>query len=184
MYKISFYQEYHAKRAAGRRALLGFTLACLLLGVALLQAAALFVSGHLLGEQVQALQASLPRLSSAQVAESEAAPEVQIARELLQVRSQRLDWTPKLAALSERILPSLRILQLEGRPRQKDSPALLELTGEIRASSAQLEAVSAFIQALQEDPRLAEDFPVIKLGNLQEGPASRFLVSCESRSGS
>jgi hypothetical protein len=102
---------------------------------------------------------------------------------MLTIRGTRIDWSPKLAALGEGIGPSLLLDRIAGQMAAEKRSAQLELTGDVRGKSAELEDVSAFIEALRSDGRVSVDFPHIELGTLKGGGEKSFRLTCEPEEG-
>jgi hypothetical protein len=137
----------------------------------------LIISSFLIKEQVQSLTGDVTRLSELTDAETDSFPEVDIARGILKLRNNRTEWAPKLAALSTQIDRRLRLHELEGKVRIKKQPARLEITGMMREGGS-MQTVFGFIESLRADPQINDDFPEIRLGNLEGGGAGRFLLTC------
>jgi len=152
-----------------------------LLGVEAVLVVSLGLSAILLGERAEGLAESVRQLAGRVSAEHEPNPALPVALEILQVRSQRIDWAPKLAALSGCIDNSLRLGEAHGQTKSRDREAQLELRGLIRGRDPQVEVVSRFVEALQEEPRIAEEFGHVQLGTI-EG-ADRFHIICRPAGG-
>lgn len=180
MYRINLYPEHQADRQRARKRVARVGLFSLLLAVEALLLVTLAVSSFLLRDQGRALQADVQRLEARLGAISADDATLGPARELVGIRRARIDWAPKLAAISETIDPSLRIVTIEGTLPDRNRPRQLKLTGLSRDASSQREGVARFIDALRADRRIGADFPVIRLGTIQGGESSRFQVVGES----
>jgi hypothetical protein len=139
----------------------------------------LAVSGWILRERAQALHSENAQLETRLQAASPPGPGLQVAREMMLVRLQRIDWTPKLAAISEDIPPGLRLDQITGQFGIKGAPRL-ELKGHVRAGAADMPSVSRIMEAFGRDRRISESFPETKLQTLEAGEGGRFLIACEA----
>jgi hypothetical protein len=178
MYRISLYPEFGEKRRQVKRRTLHTALFGILIGVETLLVGALVVSALLLGEQANVMREGYQRLASRVQGSGGPRPELAVAREMLFVRANRIDWSPKLAALSERIPPSLILKDVNGHSAAQRSAPQLEMTGEVH-SGVMLEQVSRFIQQLSEDPRMTTTFPSITLGTIGGGGVEEFQVVCK-----
>jgi hypothetical protein len=181
MYKISLYPEYHLKRRAAKAHLLRRVLLWSLVCVEGILLVSLLVSLTLLREQIRSLRAAIPQLEQQLQATSQPQPALDLAQEMLRIRSRRTEWAPALAALSERIVPSLRLRRVEGEATLAKNPARLECEGVIRQGGGQLEDVTRFITALRADPRMTGPFPTIRLGTIRAGGTDNFLVIGEGK---
>ena len=184
MFKISLYPEYHLKKRAARQRTVRMALLLGLLGLEVALIGSLVLSASLLQEQTAAARHALPRLSEQLRTVDEMQPEVELAQQILKLRSARIDWSPKLAALGQQIDPSLRLVEVTGQAAAEKRPARLEMGGEVRERDANLEQVSKFIDELRADQRITADFTGIRLGTLKGGTANRFRVICTRQGGS
>lgn len=180
MYRINLYPEHLANRQRARQRVARVGLFSLLLAIEALLLVTLAVSSYLLRDQGRALQAEVDRLAARLDASSTDDATLGPARELVGIRRARIDWAPKLAALSGTIDPSLRIVSVEGTLPDRNRPRQLKLTGLSRDESSQREGVARFIDALRADRRIGADFPIIRLGTIQGGESRRFQVVGES----
>ncbi len=180
MYRINLYPEHLANRQRARQRVARVGLFSLLLAIEALLLVAMAVSSYLLRDQSRTLQTEVQRLEARVAGQPADDAALGPARELVGIRRARIDWAPKLAALSETIDPALRIVTIEGTLPDKNRPRQLKLTGLSRDESSQREGVARFIDALRADRRIVADFPVIRLGTIQSGESSRFEVVGES----
>ncbi len=181
MYRINFYPEFVERRLARRRRILRTTLVAGLVGLEGMFVAFLAVSGMLMRERTDAARQDAGRLAATLRTRSGPRPEIEDALALLQIRQQRIDWSPILAGLSNRIDPSLRLTEVTGRVSGKEHGARIELTGLLRAGSTSTLPVSRFLSALQADSAVARTFDEIKLGTLGQGGSDRFRIVCEQK---
>jgi hypothetical protein len=180
MYRINLYPEAgERRREAGRRVGRTF-LVGMLIGLEVVLLLLVGLSGFLLREQAFSLRAEVQRLGERAARVSHPSPELETSRELLAQRAARIDWSPKLAALKQAIVPSLLLTEVTAQVGEKGRPTRFELSGTVRAGEGEMEPVSGFLESLRSDRSLADDFPVIKLGNLEGGGASRFEIVCEA----
>lgn len=177
-YRINLYPEYFERRRAARTRLWFTSLLATLAGVGILLIAALFVSAYLLQERCASLEGEIQRLSEQVAHESRPGPELEVARQMLDLRRKRLDWSPKLAALSRRIGSSVKLQEVTGETARKGQPTRLELVGVTAGEGIRMEPVQTFIDGLRADPAMTEDFANIKLENVKGGGSGRFQIVC------
>lgn len=180
MYRINLYPEAGERRRENHRRLGRTLLVGLVIGLEVVLLLLVGLSGLLLREQAFTLRAEVERLSARAARGSQPSPDLEVSRELLASRAARIDWSPKLAALKRAIAPSLLLTEVTAQVGEKGRPTRFELSGRIRAGEGEMEPVSGFLESLRKDPSLADDFPVIKLGTLEGGGASRFQIVCEA----
>ena len=181
MYRINLHPEFAAGRTAQKRRIMLTSLGVALIGAEALLVGSLLLSASLLDERVQAMQTATERLEAdARGAARHDQADVALARAILQIRSQRVDWAPQLAALSERIGPRLILTSLLGESRAGRARPSLKLEGLFRNSTADLEAATAFAAALREDERISITFPRCEVDRVREIPSPGFIVSCQA----
>lgn len=179
MYKINLYPEYEGrrraakKRAAATAALLG------LLGIEMLMVGALILSDTLLRDQARTLQAEMPQLTMTLQTASRERPELDLALELLGVRSSRVDWTPMLAAVAENGDRKLVFAEISGEAANKHRTARLSINGEVLGKGEHLEQVSAYLERLRNDERLSAVFDDIALDNIHGDGSGEFDLVCQ-----
>ncbi|MBI5836767.1 MAG: hypothetical protein HZB25_05960 [Candidatus Eisenbacteria bacterium] len=178
MYRVNLYPEFEGNRLAARRRAVRAAVYGVVLGIEVALIGALAVSAGLLGERAAALRAGLPRLESRIQAGAGSLPELQAARDLLQVRRERIDWSPKLAALSEQLDASLLLMRVTGHAPSRNSAARFEIEGIVRDGGRSLEQVSGLMARLRDEPRFSSDFPVVNLGTLGKQGTNRFELQC------
>jgi hypothetical protein len=178
MYRINLYPEHLEKRREVRRGVARTSLFTAILGVEFLLVASLGLTGLLIREQADTLRGEAAELSQRAERGPTDEPELAVGREILRLREERIEWAPKLAVLSRSIDRRLRLSELEGRIGIRRQTPSLELKGEILPGGS-MQTVFGFVDELQSDSWISEDFPEIKLGNLEGGGASRFLLVCE-----
>ncbi len=178
MYRINLHPEFEAGKAATRQRAVLTGLAVALLGAEALLVGGLLLSASLLDERVEAAREATSRLE-ARLQERPALParDLALGRAILQVRSGRIDWSPKLAAVGERIGPQLVLEELKGRAAGTRAGAELEMTGRFRSSGNDFEAADRFVGELRQDERFAGVFPRCDLQNVG-GRGSGFTVVC------
>ncbi len=179
-YRINLYPEYADKRSAAKRRT-GLTAA--LAAVAGIQAfviGSLVLNAQFLDSKIDSVSAELPRLEEYIQTESVPREDLVTARELVELRRNRVDWAPKLAALSHAVTRNVKLVKLEGRRENADSPATLAINGEAKVDSKQLERVSAFLGRLREDDAFGPSFASITLGNVKADINGGFDVNCRT----
>ena len=179
MYRINLYPEYARNRRQRRQRALHTGLLAALTGAAGLLVVTLLLSAELLGDQKAQLQATNQRLETALGAEGTASAELDLARELLRRRARRIDWSPKLAALSHKIDDRLRLTEVNGRRASRGRGALLEVVGELRGRERDTQAVLRLVDSLGADPRITGDLTTVRLGTIEWSGGSRFQLLCQ-----
>jgi hypothetical protein len=180
VYRINLYREYFEKKRRARAQMLGTGLAAGVIGIEILLIGTLAVSAVLLGEQTRDLREEVARLNTRLQAQATPRPEIETARQILELRQSRVDWSPKLAGLADGIDRSLIVLDLTGQAGQGGRPSQLALTGTVRSSVGQMEAVARFMEALRSDRRIKSDLPEVKLGTLEGAETGKFEVICSA----
>ncbi|MBU0741222.1 hypothetical protein KKG45_05120 [bacterium] len=178
MYKINLYPEYRDNRKAARARTASTAILFSLLGLEVLMVGALLLSDSLLREQSGSLQTELQQLEQRLASESLDRPELRYALDLLEVRSSRIDWSPKFASLAENIGESLMLAELEGRAYTRQERASLVISGQYKDEQASLASVSGFLDRLRGDVRLKGDFPKITFGNIRSDGKGEFDLLC------
>lgn len=182
MYRVNLYREFFEGRALRRRRLVSLSLLVVLGSLGVLLIAVGVANGILIAERRAALEKELTQSGSAP-AGSEASPDLSMAKQLLQLRRERIEWSPKIAALAARTSPVLRLVEVRGEIERKGVPAYLEIQGVVRADAGGTEPVIAFIEGLREDPAVHGDFPEVSLGTLEGEGSGRFRVICREGGG-
>ncbi len=178
MYRINLYPEYRDSRKAARTRAASTAILFSLLGLEILLVGALFLSDSLLRERVVSLRSELAQLDTRLATETLDRPELTQALNMLEVRADRVDWSPKFTALAENIDASLMLLQLEGRASTRGERAQLIISGQYRTKKGRLQTVSAYLDRLRDDARLKSDFPRITLGNIRSDGKGEFDLLC------
>lgn len=180
MYSINLYPEYAAHRLVARRRVGRAALLAVLLGLQGGLVGALIVSGLMFGEQAASLRAAAERQRAQASLAPATAAEWDLQQRLFSVRTARIDWSPKLAAVSNEILPALRLSGLEGSVAQKGKPARLLVAGVLRDPAAGAEILTNFSDKLRASNPIRSDFPEIALETVASGSANEFVVACRS----
>jgi len=180
VYRINLYREYAEKQARARRRRLGTAGLTLLVAVEIALIVSLVLGGFLLREQNRNLQSDVNRLTAQLARASEKPPGYGTAEQLLTLRRQRCEWSPKLAALSCNMDPSLTLIELNGQTPRKGGRVKLELTGLGRTGHPELDALTRFTSALRNDAAMAEDFSEVTLETVEGGASGRFRVVCQA----
>lgn len=177
MFRINLYPEYAANIREGKLRAFRRGLIAGLLGLEVLIVGSLYLSGSLIADRADALRRDLPGLEARMAAYHQPGPELDTARSLVKIRSSRIEWAPKLAALSELIDASLLLNRVSGQITVKRSPAKFEIGGQVRRGKNHLEMVTGFVKSLQDDERIAGSFPNIRLDTLK-GDDGEFQIIC------
>ena len=186
MYKINFHRDYDQNQRRARRNATWRTGVAVVLAIELGLLGSLGISNLLIREQVSDLEASLPRLRAQVSSEDVDATEreVRVARELVRVRGRRMDWSPKLASITQHIDRSMRLSQLEARASAPRVSAELKLQGQAAQRSHTLETVTQFVDRLREDTLLSIDLPLVELGSVEGDRGGTFQVVATPGGGS
>ncbi|MBD3162613.1 MAG: hypothetical protein GF346_09620 [Candidatus Eisenbacteria bacterium] len=185
MYRLNFYREYGEKRRRKRLRTVWIGVLACIVGLEFLFAISLLVSSVLLDEQAARLDQEIDQLnrSLAQRQPVDSSTEIQVARELALIRAQRIDWAPKLTAISERIDPDLRLERIIGQVGQRNGPPRFALTGVASASGSDMELVNRFMKSLRKESRITIDLPDVRLETLKGDGTGQFEIVCEKRLG-
>ena len=178
MYRINLYPEYVERRRVARERVGRTALVTAVVALELVLVVALAITGLLLREQVGGLRSEVERLQQQINRVSVQRPEIDVAVQMMEIRRGRIDWSPKLASLSQKIGRSLRLTELTGQTKGRGRDTSLELLGVIRTGGADMQPVTVFIDSLRGDPWMGADFPFVRLGNLEGGGSTRFQVLC------
>ena len=186
MFRINFYPEYVQRRIDARRRTTQLVGLYGVIGVEAFVLVGLLLTGALLTKRANDIASSITRMSSVITPTETAAPAIEVARELVQLRETRIDWAPKLTAISKEIQPILLVNNIDGRAAAKKIPARLRIEGEVRDGNEPLENVSQFLEGLRRDASVSKDFSAIELGSLKGRASTEFELVCRTadRSGS
>ncbi|MDM7916489.1 MAG: hypothetical protein QUU85_14690, partial [Candidatus Eisenbacteria bacterium] len=183
---LNFYPEREERQRALKRRLGRAAIATTLVTVEAALVGLLFLNGLMLKGRADALQAENTRIDQTNRALPAKQADPRLER-LLALRSARMEWSPKLAALSEAIPRTLRLTEVEGQVGAGGGGSAagdrkLDFSGILLDPRADMASVSSFLDGLRSEPGLARDFPKIRLGTLEagEGEVSQvFRITCE-----
>ena len=161
----------HARLAAAAAASLG--LQAVLLGIAVL-------SVDLLRNRRDALAADIPRLEALAGATDDG--DLAAWRALAKVRRERVDWTPRLAAVGELIDRDVVLTSVRADAPTRKSGAILEFSGIAAGGGADLSGVSRFVKSLRADERITDRFGAVTLGTIRSGSGT-FRIVCSEPDG-
>lgn len=179
MYRINLYPDYQQKKLMARQRTMVMGVLMILVGLEIMLVGVLMVSDHLLRERATQLRDEMPVLEARLQSLTHPRPELELATELLSHRGNRLDWTPKLAAIADSCSPELVFSEVEGRSRSQHEPPHLRIKGEVRHHANSLAAVTEFVRRLRDDERVGSEFPDVALGDIRDSDTGEFEVSCE-----
>ena len=180
-YRINLYPEYNDKREAAKRRTWLTAAITAVAGLQILVIASLALNAHFLDTKAAQVSGDLPRLEEYIQRESEPRADLQTAQELLAIRRARVDWAPKLAAISRADVSGVDLVKLEGHHEQAAAPASLTIAGEARVDDRQLKRVGVFMTMLRDDEAFGPDFVSITLGNVKSDAAGGFDISCRTK---
>ncbi len=178
MYRINLYPEFLSQKREGQRRTVRTAVLSVVVGLEVFLVGAQALSGVLLGSRAASLRAEIARLTRRIEAGSRPLPGFHVAQAMARVRMGRVDWSPKLAALSDRLGPSLQLTRVTGSVGRKNLPARFEIEGTVRGGGRPLQDVSAFLAGLRADRRVTGEFPDINVGNIGGRSADQFKVVC------
>lgn len=178
MFRINLYTEREEKRRLARRKAAQTALIAGILGVNALLVAALGFGASLLQERRDALTGEISRLEAMVERGNRDNGALETARELYELRRTRVEWSPLLAGLSDALPQALVLGEIQGQVGRNRMRAHLEITGVTRNGESDLGEVSAFVNALRDDPRVTGGFPVVTLGSIRSGSGD-FQVYCD-----
>ena len=179
IYRVNLYQERGARASRIRRGVVRGTLLGLAIGVEILLIGFLVVSGFQIRERARQVEARLAGSAAA----AEASPDparADLARELIQLRVRRVDWTPMLEAAAGGLPPDIILSKIEGETSVgRGSRMLLNLEGRVTGSAEHLEPVIAYMQGLRDSTVITRTFPFVGLGTAQ-GDRGGFQIVCRT----
>jgi hypothetical protein len=182
-YRINFYREYFDNRREARRRIRRTATLSALLAVDAALVALIVVNAFLLASRARTLREGVGRIASRVEEISKPRPELEVAKQLAEVRRSRIDWSPKLAGLSRGIGPSLILVGVRCQVAMGSKPARMEVVGQSRSGVSDMDAVSRFTDALRSDPGFRSGLANVRLGNLGGDQSSRFQIVCEAPGG-
>ena len=183
MYRINFYREYFSRRREARRRLLRTAMLSALLAVDAALVGLMVVSSFLLAARADSLRGEVARIAGQWRGIMKPRPELDVARQLVEVRRSRIEWSPKLAGLSRGIGPSLILVSVRCQVPMGAKPAQMEVVGQGRNGVSDMDAVARFTDALRTDPAIRLELPNVRLGNLGGDQSSRFQILAEAPGG-
>lgn len=183
MYRINLYPEYVFRRQQARSRTMRLAVQASLMGVVLLVIGSLSLSALLLHDKMSSCNQQITSQTELLMGTTEQRRALALADEVVALRNTRIDWSPKLAALSERIDPNLILVEFKGNIADRGQPARLEIWGEALKDEVQISVFSNFVEVLRDDERFVQDFPGLQLGGIKDGKRTRFQVICISEQG-
>jgi hypothetical protein len=179
MYRINLYPELEERRRLAKTGLLQTILLTVTSGLGIILIILITMSGFLLRERVVASRAEIRQMETRVSTESAPNDGAETAAEMMLIRTRRIDWSPKLAALAAGIPPSLKLQNLSANATERKRKASLEISGVILGSGADLGSVIAYVDDLKRDPRVTRDFSAVSLGSLGGSGQDLFHIVCE-----
>ena len=179
IFKVNLYTERDERQRAGQRRAVHTAFIAVFLCLNFLAVSTLFLSATLLEERRDSLAGDIPRLAAKLATESVPTKDLDLAREMFRIRQGRIEWSPKLAAISHLIEADLEIHEIQAEASRKKSPATLEIRGTVTESQDNLEDVSRYVKALSQDERILDGFSQAKLGTIRSGEGE-FQIFCET----
>ncbi len=175
MYRLNFYPLFVERRRREKRRLLGILVVSGVAGIEILCIAGLLIAGVLLGEQASGLRRDAARLTAVLQQRSRPADIDPAARAVLEARAARTDWSPKLAAIPDRIGPSMILDEIDIRGAANGSRGSMKLSGFLRSPGGGTDAVTRLVEGLRAERAISGDFPLVKIDALKD---TEFQVSC------
>ena len=180
MFRINFYKSYEIRRNSERRNRKRLRLGGVLVLATTIVFGTQVVSSFLVRDQVNALRRGLPVLEQRVGAAESVGDRIQVARQLVKVRARRLDWAPKLVAVSEALDVGLVLEKIDATSTLKGQGSHMTISGRSRAPGTTLGAISGYTDALRDESRIAVDFPVATLENIRSDGGG-FEIRCQRR---
>ncbi len=179
-YRINLYPEFNAKRNADRRRTRLTAAIAAVAGLQIFVICSLLLNSQFLGTKIDSVSEELPRLE--QYIQQESAPRIDLmaAQELLEIRRERIDWTPKLAALPQAMVQDISLVKLEGHHENVGAPPSMFIVGESKVDNHQLDRVGTFLATLRNNDDFGRSFTTITLGNVKADATGGFEVSCRT----
>jgi hypothetical protein len=177
-YRINLYRERESAERRYRRGLAGASVLGVAVGLEVVLIGLLVVSGRFLGERADTLRAAVAALEL-ESAPPQTGPAVDLARQLVQLRTSRIDWAQVLGGVSESIPGEVVLtrvsadLKLEG-----GTDPGLDLEGRTGGAAVELNPVLRFVDALRANPRVAAALPAVDLETVESERTKSFRVIC------
>lgn len=182
MFKINLYKDFESHRRAENQGALRRRVAVAAVIVAMVLTGTQVLSALLLKDQVSLLQGGLASLERVKPAGGVDTETMALARQMLQVRGARIDWTPKLASIANVKDSSIALTRVEGRSSYKNSKARFVISGRSNSGVVKLDIVSEYVNQLRRDEGLKSDFPGVVLENIKS-KTGEFEIRCEPEGG-
>ena len=177
MFRINLYTEREERRRQSRRQAGQTAAISVALGINALFVVSLIMGASLLQERRDTLQDEITRLQSVADTKGAMAPELDLAREMYQLRQERFEWSPLLACVAENIPSSLMLHDLQGQTANNRAQGRFELDGLGRSGTVAMADVSGFVGRLRDDPRISAGFPDVSLGSVRS-ETGEFQIMC------
>ena len=179
VFRVNLYTERDERQRAGQRRAVHTAFTALFLCLNFLAVGTLFLSATLLAERRDSVAGDVPRLTAKLATESAPTRDLDLAREMFRIKTGRMDWSPKLAAIADLIEADLELHEIHAEAARKKTPASLEIRGTVAESQDNLEDVSRYVKALSQDERILDGFSQAKLGTIRSGEGE-FQIFCET----
>ncbi len=176
MYSINLYPEFVERRNVARGRVFKTALLSTFSGAVVLAIGSLVLSAFLISDRVDSLDEVVSDHMNRIQSQSALEKELISAREMLEIRSNRIDWAPKLAMLSEKLTEDLQIVEFEGATQRGKTAKKLAIVGESRNKEIQISVFTEFVNVLRIDPRISNDFSSLRLGSVGGGAGTRFQI--------
>lgn len=176
MYSINLYPEFVERRNMARLRVVKTAILAAFSGIVFLAIGSLVMSAFLINDRVASLSEIVGHQTDRIQNQSALELELVSAREMLEIRSKRIDWAPKLAMLSEKLTDDLQIVEFEGATQRGKTKKKLAIIGETGSEDVQISVFTEFVDLLRIDPRLSNDFSSLRLGSVGGGAGTRFQI--------
>jgi hypothetical protein len=183
MFKINLYKDFESHRQAAKQGAMRRRMAVAMVIVAAVLTGTQVLSAYLMREQVSVLHAGLSSLERVKPAESIDNEQMAMARQMVQVRSARVDWTTKLSSIAQTKDDSFALTRIEGRSAVKNRSARFVITGKSNSGVVKLDVISEYVNKLRDDKGLNGDFPEVVLENIKS-KTGEFEIRCGANGGS
>jgi hypothetical protein len=155
----------------------------MLAAMILLNIGSLAISAFIVQGRLESISTLINEQTSRIQNQSKLEQEMVSAHEMLEIRSQRIDWAPKLALLSEKLDKNLQIDGFEGSTDRGKIPRKFMITGQSCNKDIQISVFTQLVEILRVDPRISNDFSNLKLGSVGGGSGTQFQIIGESQKG-
>jgi hypothetical protein len=177
MYELNLYPEQGEKKRIARAVSARASVLCALVGIELILICTIGISNRMLSEEAGFIRHDIDLLGSSAGTNATIDTRLAVAQEIISIRSNRVEWATKLAAISRDLAPGLVLVNVTGQVTSGES-SVLQIEGRIAGNVQEVEAVSRFVEGLRSERELTRDFPQVRLGTIAGDDVPRFQIRC------